>query len=109
MLALVKLAKRVSNEVFDAQFLHLIAAAIDDLKGVGAEFDVTEVTDVESGVISDYLVTDPRAKQAIITYVLMNFAPTEFADLKASYDEQKAQMRESSDYGMLDLGGGRTW
>ena len=108
MLELVKLAKRVSNEVFDPQFLHLISAAIDDLKGVGAEFDVTEVTN-NSGVVSDYIVTDPRAKQAIITYVLMNFSPSEYADLKASYDEQKAQMRESSDYGMVDLGGRQTW
>lgn len=108
MLELVKLAKRVSNEVFDSQFLHLISAAIDDLKGVGAEFDVTEVTN-ESGAVSDYIVTDPRAKQAIITYVQMNFAPSEYVDLKASYDEQKAQMRESSDYGMVDLGGRQTW
>lgn len=103
MLDLVKLAARISNNVFDAQLIHLIAAGIDDLKGVGAEFDVTPVPN-SSGVQTDYTVTDPRASQAIVTYVLMHFLPNEYEHLKTSYDEQKAQMREASDYGMVDLG-----
>ena len=102
MLELVKIAARISNTAFDTQLLALIEAAIDDLRGVGAEFIANPVPD--SGVPTDYNVTDPRAKQAIVTYCLLHFSPSDYANLKTSYDEQKAQMRENTAYGMVDLG-----
>lgn len=101
MLAKVKLAKRISTTVFDAELLDLIAAAIADLRHAGPQFDVTEEKD--NGVVIDYTITDPLVSRAVVTYCVMNFgAPDNYAELKASYDEQKGQLRESSDYGMVE-------
>ena len=99
MLAKVKLAKRISTTVFDSELLDLIAAAIADLKLIGIEFDVTEVK--TQGVVTNYTVTDPLISRAIITYCVMNFgSPDDYDRLKASYDEQKGQLRETSGYGL---------
>lgn len=99
MLAKVKLAKRISTTVFDSELLDLIAAAIADLKLIGIEFDVTEVKTGE--VVTDYTITDPLISRAIVTYCVMNFgSPDDYDRLKASYDEQKGQLRETSGYGL---------
>lgn len=99
MLAKVKLAKRISTTVFDSELLDLIAAAIADIEHVGVEFESTPVE--EDGVVVDYTVDDPLISRAIVTYCVMNFgSPADYDRLKASYDEQKGQLRESSDYGM---------
>ena len=99
MLAKVKLAKRISTTVFDSELLDLIAAAIADLKLIGIEFDVTEVKN--QGVVTDYTITDPLISRAIVTYCVMNFgSPDDYDRLKASYDEQKGQLRETSGYGL---------
>lgn len=99
MLAKVKMAKRISTTVFDPELLDLIAAAIADLKLIGIEFDVTEVKN--QGVVTDYTITDPLISRAITTYVVMNFgSPDDYDRLKASYDEQKGQLRETSGYGL---------
>ena len=99
MLAKVKLAKRISTTVFDSELLDLIAAAIADLKLIGIEFDVTEVKTL--GVVTDYTITDPLISRAIVTYCVMNFgSPDDYDRLKASYDEQKGQLRETSGYGL---------
>lgn len=99
MLERVKLAMRISTTVFDAELLDLIAAAIADIKHAGAQFEV-ETTE-ENGVATDYTVTDPLASTAIVTYVRMMFgSPADFDRLKAAYEMQKGQMRESTAYGM---------
>ena len=99
MLAKVKLAKRISTTVFDSELLDLIAAAIADLKLIGIEFDATEVKSDE--VVVDYTITDPLISRAIVTYCVMNFgSPDDYDRLKASYDEQKGQLRETSGYGL---------
>lgn len=99
MLAKVKLAKRISTTVFDSELLDLIAAAIADIQHVGVEFDVTTVE--ENGAVTDYTVEDPLISRAIVTYCVMNFgSPADYDRLKASYDEQKGQLRESSGYGL---------
>lgn len=99
MLAKVKLAKRISTTVFDSELLDLIAAAIADLKLIGIEFNVSEVK--TQGVVTDYTVTDPLISRAIVTYCVMNFgSPDDYDRLKASYDEQKGQLRETSGYGL---------
>lgn len=100
MLAKVKLAKRISTTVFDSELLDLIAAAIADIKHAGVKFDASEVRD-SHGAIADYNVADPLASRAIVTYCVMNFgSPDDYDRLKASYDEQKGQLRESSGYGL---------
>lgn len=99
MLAKVKLAKRISTTVFDPELLDLIAAAIADIQHAGVEFDYTVVK--TNDVITNYLVTDPLISRAIVTYCVMNFGSQDDYDrLKASYDEQKGQLRESSGYGL---------
>ena len=100
MLAKVKLAKRIQTTVFDSELLDLIAAAIADIRHAGVTFEATEVT-VDNAVV-DYTVTDPLISRAIVTYCVMNFgSPDDYDRLKASYDEQKGQLRESRAYGMV--------
>lgn len=99
MLAKVKLAKRISTTVFDSELLDLIAAAIADIRHAGVEFDAAEVQ--SEGAVVDYTITDPLISRAVVTYCVMNFGdPENYDRLKASYDEQKGQLRESSGYGL---------
>lgn len=104
MLAQVKLALRIQNSAFDAEILRNIAAGIDDLKVTGAQFEVEEV--VEGGSVRDYnIIGKQLALQAVMTYTIMNMIintgnSSNYEALKRSYDEQKAQLRENSDYGM---------
>lgn len=99
MLAKVKLAKRISTTVFDSELLDLIAAAIADIRHAGVEFEATEVK--TDGVVTDYSIEDPLISRAVVTYCVMNFGdPENYDRLKASYDEQKGQLRESSGYGL---------
>lgn len=74
----VKLSLRITTTAFDSEITDLIAAAVDDLK--------------VAGVINDGL-DDPLVRRAVTTYVRVNFgAPDDYDRLKASYDEQKAQL-----------------
>lgn len=103
MLSKVKLAKRISTTVFDAELLDLIAAAIADLKvTAGIEFNYSKTT-AQDGSVTDYVVTDPLVSRAIVTYCVAHFgSPADYDRLKASYDEQKGQLRETSGYGLVD-------
>lgn len=84
MLALVKLALRISSTTFDTQLNMLIAAAQTDLGIAGVELPTT---------------LDEICQQAIITYVRMHFGqPDDYERLKASYDEQKAQLSMTDGY-----------
>lgn len=84
MLELVKLALRITTDAFDTELNLLIAAAQTDLGIAGVTLPAE---------------LDPICQRAIITYCKMNFGePDEYARLKASYDEQKAQLSMATGY-----------
>lgn len=84
MLAKVKLALRITTNAFDSELNDLIAAAQLDLGVAGV------ILPAEMNVL---------VGQAIITYVKMHFGePDEYDRLKASYDEQKAQLATCTGY-----------
>lgn len=73
-----KLAARVTTNVYDPQIDQLLDAAMLDMGVAGVEIPET---------------LDALVETAAITYVLMHFGqPEEYDRLKASYDEQKAQL-----------------
>lgn len=84
MLAKVKLALRITTNAFDSEITDLIAAAKIDLGIAGVELPST---------------LDEICQLAIITYCKLHFGePDEYDRLKASYDEQKAQLSMSTGY-----------
>lgn len=84
ILQAAKLALRITTTAFDDQISDLIDAALLDLETAG-------VTKVDPN--------DALVRQAVITYVRMHFGePDEWDRLKASYDEQKAQMSTRTGY-----------
>ena len=84
MLAKVKLALRIVTNAFDNELNDLIAAAQLDLGVAGVVLPST---------------IDALVSQAVITYVKMHFGqPDEYDRLKASYDEQKAQLVTCTGY-----------
>lgn len=88
MLAIVKQALRIRNTAYDAELTLLIKSALKDL-GV-------------AGVLNDVLTTsstDGLIVEAVITYCKMRFGlPEDYDKLKASYDEQKAQLATCTGY-----------
>lgn len=86
MLAVCKLAMRLSTNAYDGEITRLIAAAVSDLGLVNVPAEVT--------------TSDPILVQAIVTYVRLHFGtPEDYDKLKASYDEQKAQLMVATGYG----------
>lgn len=84
MLAKVKLALRITTNSFDSELEDLIEAAKIDLGIAGVELPST---------------LDAICEIAIITYCKLHFGePDEYDRLKASYDEQKAQLSMSTGY-----------
>lgn len=88
LLAKAKLAMRIVGNDFDTEITDLINAGFKDLgiAGVNGENVTTD----------DVLII-----QAIITYCKLNFgfvSKDDYARLKASYDEQKAQISMASGY-----------
>lgn len=82
-----KLALRLTVDDYDTEITRLISAAIGDLWVAGIE----ATTDT----------TDANITQAIITYCRANFGtPDDYDRIKASYDEQKAQMQMARGYGL---------
>lgn len=87
LLAAVKLAMRITNEAYDDEIERLINAAFKDIGIVGVSADSTTV--------------DPLIIQAVVTYCRLNFgSPSDYDRLKASYDEQKAQLQTATGYGL---------
>lgn len=83
----VKLAMRITATEYDAEISRLIDAAVADLS----------IVDVEATSETD----DALLIQAIITFCRLNFGtPEDYEKLKASYDEQKAQLISNSNYGL---------
>lgn len=84
MIERVKLALRITTYAFDQEIADLIDAALMDL-GI-------------AGVTNDD-ITDPLIIRAVVTYCKCNFGqPDDYDRLKASYDEQKAQMSMATGY-----------
>lgn len=84
MLAKAKMALRITTDAYDDEILDLIDAAGLDLGIAGV-------------VLPEEL--DTLCQRAILTYVRMNFgSPSDYDRLKASYDEQKAQLRTATGY-----------
>lgn len=84
MLEEAKTALRITVTDFDTEVQGLIEAAKADLGIAGVILD------------SD---TDPLIRRAVITYVRCHFgSPDDFDRLKASYDEQKAQLQMATGY-----------
>lgn len=83
MLDKVKMALRITTDAFNDELNDLIAFALADMHLIG-------IVGVEA---------DPLIRKAVITYCRMNFgAPADYDKLKASYDEQKAQLQIASGY-----------
>lgn len=84
MLAKVKLALRITTDVFDAELSDLIDAALLDMGIAGVTNDDTQ---------------DALIIRAVITYCKMHFGqPDDYDRLKSSYDEQKAQLSMATGY-----------
>ena len=84
MLEKVKKALRIVTEAYDSELTELIAAAQQDMQIAGV-------------VVPAEL--DSIVSRAIITYCKMSFGlPEDYDRLKASYDEQKAQLSNATGY-----------
>lgn len=82
-LELCKTALRVVTTAYDEEIQAYIAAAELDLGIAGVEFEEA----------------DNLVNKAIMTYVRMSFGdPSNYDKLKASYDEQKAQLQNATGY-----------
>lgn len=88
MLEKVKLALRITTTAYDSELVDLIESAKMDLGIAGVTVPVTTDTNI-----------DRLISQAIITYCKLNFGePDQYDRLKASYDEQKAQLSMATGY-----------
>ena len=84
MLASARLALRINTTAYDEQILDLLDAGLKDMGVAG----VVVPTDA-----------DTLVKQAAITYTRLHFGePEDYDRLKASYDEQKAQLSTCTGY-----------
>jgi len=80
----IKLALRITTNAFDSELTDLMNAALLDLGLAGVTEDDT---------------SDPLILRAVITYCKLHFGePDDYDRLKASYDEQKAQLSMASGY-----------
>lgn len=85
MLDLVKQALRITTDAYNDELNTLIEAAAADL-GI-------------AGIINLDTAADPLVQTAVITYCRLHFGVVDDYDrLKASYDEQKAQLSTASGY-----------
>lgn len=82
----IKLSMRITTDVFDDEISDLMNAALADLGIAGADGEGVNIT-------------DPLVLRAVTTYCQMHFGlPDDYDRLKASYDEQKAQLSMATGY-----------
>ena len=87
LLSETKTAMRLTKTEYDPEITRLIDAACADL-GI-------------AGITATTATDDPILIQAIITFCRLNFgSPADYDRLKASYDEQKAQLQTAVGYGL---------
>lgn len=80
----VKLALRLTTEAYDDEINDLIAGALSDLNIAGI----------------NCAGNDPAIVRAVVTFCRFSFGtPDDYDRLKASYDEQKAQLQMATGYG----------
>lgn len=78
LIAAAKKARRMTGNSYDTEVARLLDAALLDLGVAGVDLPTS---------------LDPLVSQAAITYFLANFGePDNYDRLKASYNEQKAQL-----------------
>ena len=81
MLEEIKLALRIKTNVFDDELNILMSAGLKDLELSCGTLDINNIL----------------VKRAVMTYTKANFGiPSNYDKLKASYDEQKAQLKSAS-------------
>lgn len=102
MLAQTKLALGKVKSDYDVEIAGLILAAVADLGIVDVNATGITLTFNQDGTVTDSsTITDQLLIRAIITYVRMHFkSPDDYDKLKASYDEQKAQLITATGYGL---------
>lgn len=84
MLDKAKMALRLTTDAYDEEITDLLAAAALDLGIAGVELPEE---------------LDALCQRAVLTYVRVHFgSPEDYDRLKASYDEQKAQLRTATGY-----------
>ncbi len=84
LISAAKLAARVQRTAFDSERADLCDAAVLDLGLAGVEVPET---------------LDKLVEKAVITYTVMHFRQGDnYERLKASYDEQKAQLSMATGY-----------
>lgn len=92
----IKTALRITTDDFDTELTDLINACLLDLGIAGITVDSLIVADTQSTTFDNLLL------RAVITYCRANFGDAngveEYDRLKASYDEQKAQMQMATGY-----------
>ena len=82
----IKLSMRITTDAFDDEIGDLMNAALADLGIAGADGEGVNIT-------------DPLVLRAVTTYCQMHFGlPDDYDRLKASYDEQKAQLSMATGY-----------
>lgn len=93
LISQAKMARRMTTTAYDTEVERLLKAALLDLGVAGVEVPET---------------LDPLVETAAITYFLMRFGePDEYDRLKASYDEQKAQLQTATGYTVWGLNNGQ--
>lgn len=91
LLSAIKLALRIVTNDFDAELTNLVNACLADLG----------FADVDISVIGEGYLSNPSIVMAVTTYCKLHFGKIDGAEydrLKASYDEQKAQMSMAENY-----------
>jgi len=102
MLDKVKTALRIKTDAYDEELNDLIESAKLDL-GVAGVLVSNDGADAEVDRVGVYFFRrgeiDALISKAIITYCKMSFGlPEDYDRLKRSYDEQKAQLSNTTGY-----------
>lgn len=96
----IKLALRITTTAFDTELTDLMNACLLDLGIAGVEVPYSSSVDTHGEPIS--VLDNSLVIRAIITYCKIHFGDArgveELDRLKASYDEQKAQMSMATGY-----------